>query len=55
MADLRNDEWDALDAYHLDQEIECARKGEYLDAEDHKKRRAELSELRQATKEPSNG
>lgn len=51
MSDLRNDEWDALDSYHLDREIECARKGEYLDAEDHKKRRAELAALRKALKD----
>jgi hypothetical protein len=38
-------EWEALDMWHLDQEIEAANKQDYSEADAHKKRRAEIRKM----------
>jgi hypothetical protein len=39
---LTPDEWDALSLYHNDQEHECIRRQEYLQANIHKNRQAQI-------------
>jgi predicted metallo-beta-lactamase superfamily hydrolase len=43
---LQRDEVDALATYNMEEERECARKGEYLDADHHAKRQKYWREKR---------